>query len=221
MTIFPPQMPIPRNKRKLATLTRENYDVFIGKNHSWNTVVPEIQEDYVIQVSEETEGRVIHKLTQEDNKREIRNLGALFRQDTFFWSHKFGYNLELLRRLPEIRLEKPGVQQRSLSEWSSFWSRYLYRSVPEKFGPEWSILHRLNNLAENFYWELRKAYDNYLIKWAPEKRFSNYQYFLWKHKNLEENSKRMSSLGFSISFHNCFCNRPSADFPDFYPLLLN
>ena len=46
-----------------------------------NSNVPRSQEDYIIQVSEEIEGRVTKKLSQEFSRTENRILGALARLD--------------------------------------------------------------------------------------------------------------------------------------------
>ena len=48
-----------------------------------NSSVPRSQEDYITQVSEEIEGRVIKKLSQEFSRTENRILGALARLDDF------------------------------------------------------------------------------------------------------------------------------------------
>ena len=48
-----------------------------------NSSVPRSQEDYITQVSEEIEGRVTNKLSQEFSKTENRILGALSRLDDF------------------------------------------------------------------------------------------------------------------------------------------
>ena len=48
-----------------------------------NSNVPRSQEDYISQVSEEIEGRVTKKLSQEFSRTENRILGALSRLDDF------------------------------------------------------------------------------------------------------------------------------------------
>ena len=60
-----------------------------------NSNVPRSQEDYITQVSEEIEGKVTKKLSQEFIKTENRILGALARLDDFLM------NPLILRRLPE------------------------------------------------------------------------------------------------------------------------
>ena len=72
-----------RNKRKWATLNGENCEEHPRSNLAQNSNVPRSQEDCITQVSEEIEGRVIKKLSQEFSRTEYRILGALARLDDF------------------------------------------------------------------------------------------------------------------------------------------
>ena len=72
-----------RNKKKLAALNKENCEEHPRSNLAQNSNVPRSQEDYITQVSEEIEGRVTKKLSQEFSKTENRILGALARLDDF------------------------------------------------------------------------------------------------------------------------------------------
>ena len=72
-----------RNKRKLAAVTRETQEENPRNGQSRNTSVPRINEEYITQVSEEIEGRVTKKLSQELNRTESRILGALSKLDEF------------------------------------------------------------------------------------------------------------------------------------------
>ena len=72
-----------RNKRKLAAVTREIQEENPRNGQSRNTSVPRINEEYITQLSEEIEGRVTRKLSQEFNKTESRILVALSRSDKF------------------------------------------------------------------------------------------------------------------------------------------
>ena len=69
-----------RNKRKLATVSRETQE---GSRSSrgQNVLDPESAQDYISQVSEEIEGRVTKKLSKEFSKTESRILGALSKLD--------------------------------------------------------------------------------------------------------------------------------------------
>ena len=71
-----------RNKRKLATVSRETPE---GSRSSrgQNVLDPELTQDYTSQVTEEIEGRVPKKLSKEFNKTESRILGALSKLDEF------------------------------------------------------------------------------------------------------------------------------------------
>ena len=72
-----------RNKRKLAAVTRETQEEDPRNGQSRNTSVPRINEEYIAEVSEEIEGRVTKKLSQEYSRTESRILGALSKLDEF------------------------------------------------------------------------------------------------------------------------------------------
>ena len=69
-----------RNMRKLAAVSREIQE--IARNSQIpNTFVQENTEEYITQFSEEVEGRVNKKLSQELNRPESPILGALTKLD--------------------------------------------------------------------------------------------------------------------------------------------
>ena len=72
-----------RNKRKLAAVTRKTQKENPRNGQSRNTSIPRINEEYITQVSEEIEGRVSKKLSQEFSRTESRILGALTKLDEF------------------------------------------------------------------------------------------------------------------------------------------
>ena len=72
-----------RNKRKLAALNKENCEEHPRSNLAQNLSDPRSQEDYITQVSEEIEGRVTKRLSEEFSRTENRILGALARLDDF------------------------------------------------------------------------------------------------------------------------------------------
>ena len=72
-----------RNKRKLAAVTRETQEEHPKNGQSRSTSVPRINEEYITQVSEEIEGIVTKKLSQEFSRTESRILGALSKLDEF------------------------------------------------------------------------------------------------------------------------------------------
>ena len=72
-----------RNKRKLAAVTRETQEENPRNGQSRNTSVPRINEEYITQVSEEIEGGVTKKLSQEFSRTESRILGTLSKLDEF------------------------------------------------------------------------------------------------------------------------------------------
>ena len=72
-----------RNKRKLAAVTRETQEENPRNGQSRNTSVPRINEEDITQVSEEIEGRITKKLSQEFNRIESRISDALSKLDEF------------------------------------------------------------------------------------------------------------------------------------------
>ena len=72
-----------RNKRKLAALNKKNYEEHPRNNMAQNSNVPRSQEDYITQVFEEIEGRVLKKLSQEFSRTEKCVLGVFARLDDF------------------------------------------------------------------------------------------------------------------------------------------
>ena len=72
-----------RSKRKLTATNKENSEEHPRSNLAQNSNVPRSQEEYINQVSEETEGRVTKKLSKEFSRTENRILGALARLDDF------------------------------------------------------------------------------------------------------------------------------------------
>ena len=72
-----------RNKRKLAAVTRKTQEEHLRNGQSRNTSVPRINEEYITQLSDEIEGRVTKKLSQEYSRTESRILGTLSNLDEF------------------------------------------------------------------------------------------------------------------------------------------
>ena len=71
------------NKRKLAALNKENFEEHPRSNLAQNSNVPRSEEDYKTQVSEEIEGKVTKRLSEEFSRTENRILGALALLDDF------------------------------------------------------------------------------------------------------------------------------------------
>ena len=73
-----------QNKRKLEALNKENCEEHTRTNLAHNSNVPRSQENYITQVSEESEGSVTKRLSEEFSRTENHILGALARLDDFF-----------------------------------------------------------------------------------------------------------------------------------------
>ena len=100
-----------RNKRKLAAVTRETEEEHPRNGQSRNTSVHRINEEYITQVSEEIEGRVTKKLSQEFSRTEYRILGALSKLDEFLISLEPTDTDAFRNRsenIPEHKCGKPG-----------------------------------------------------------------------------------------------------------------
>ena len=72
-----------RNNRKLVALNKQNCEEHPRNNMAQNSNVSRSQVVYITQVSEEIEGRVTKKLSQEFSRTENRILGALARLEDF------------------------------------------------------------------------------------------------------------------------------------------
>ena len=83
-----------RNKRKLAAVTRETQEENPRNGQSRNTSVPRINENFMTQISEEIEGRVSKKLSQEFSRTESRILGALTKLDEFLSNQQIHTHFE-------------------------------------------------------------------------------------------------------------------------------
>ena len=101
-----------RNKRKLAAVTRETQEENPRNGQSRNTSVPRINEEYITQVSEEIEGRVSKKLSQEFSRRESCILGALSNLDEFLSSEQVHTHFEtVLGTFRNTNVENQGTNE--------------------------------------------------------------------------------------------------------------
>ena len=72
-----------RNRRKLAARNKQYFEEHPRYKLAQNSNVPRSKEDYITQVSEEVEGRIKKKLSQESSRTENRTLGAVSHLDDF------------------------------------------------------------------------------------------------------------------------------------------
>ena len=72
-----------RNEKEMAALNKVNCEEHHKSNLAQNSKAPRSQKDYITQVSEEIEGRVIKRLSKEFSRTENCILGALARLDDF------------------------------------------------------------------------------------------------------------------------------------------
>ena len=101
-----------RNKRNLAAVTRETQEENPRNGQSRNTSVPRINEEYITQVSEEIEGRVSKKLSQEFSRTESRILGALSKLDKFLLNEQIRTHSETVPgTFRNINVENQGTNE--------------------------------------------------------------------------------------------------------------
>ena len=120
-------MPTLRNKRKLAAASFETKE-HPGNSQSHNTSVPWITEEYIKQVSEETESRVIEKLSQNFNRTDSYICLVYSRR----LSHEPAGSDALRNRsryISEQRRPKLGTSWGLFPDWSPYRSGVLCLSV--------------------------------------------------------------------------------------------
>ena len=101
-----------RNKRKLAAVTREIQEENPRNGQSRNTSVPRINEEHIAQLSEEIEGRVIKKLSQEFSRTESRILCALSKLDEFLLNQQIRTHSETVPgALRNTNMENQGTNE--------------------------------------------------------------------------------------------------------------
>ena len=88
-----------KSKQSLAAVLRESPEEHPRNGHSPNTPILRINEEYVTQVSEEIEGKVNKKLSQDLNSTESCFLGALFKLYEFLLNPQLRTHSETV---PEI-----------------------------------------------------------------------------------------------------------------------
>ena len=118
------------NKRKLAAVSRETPEK-TRNTQSQNTLNLEMAEGYIAQVSEESEGRVIKKLSEEFSRTESRILGALSKHDEFLLNPQVPTCSVAVAgtSIPEQQLRKPGTHWESFPRRSLSQSSYLCQSL--------------------------------------------------------------------------------------------
>ena len=96
-----------RNKRKLAAVSRETPEN-TRKSHSRNTLAPGMTQEYICKVSEEIEGKVTEKLSNEFNWTESRVLDALSKLDELLLNPQVWTCSVIVPEHPGITNQKTG-----------------------------------------------------------------------------------------------------------------
>ena len=102
-----------RNKRKLAAVKRDIDEEHPRNGQSGNMSVPRINKEFITKVSEEIEGRVTKKLSQEFSRTESRIFCALSKRDEFFLNPQIRIHSGTV---PEHKRAKPRNERGRLPE---------------------------------------------------------------------------------------------------------
>ena len=100
-----------RNKRKLAAVTRETQEENPRNGQSRNTSVPRINEEYITQVSEEIEGRITKKLSQEFNRIKSCISDALSKLDEFLSNQQIQTHSKTVPGFRNTNVENQGTNE--------------------------------------------------------------------------------------------------------------
>ena len=126
-----------RNKRKLAAVTKETQEEHPSNGQSRNTSVPRINKEYITQVSEEIESRVIKKLSQEFTRTESLILSALSKLDEFL------LNLQIQTHSGTVpgtfrntNVENQGTNEDDYQNYPHPESGIFRSQITQKSGPE-------------------------------------------------------------------------------------
>ena len=111
-----------RKKRKLAALNKENCEEQPRSNLAQKSTAPRSQEDYITQVSEEIEGRVTKKLSQEFSRTENRKLGALASLDDFILNPLLQGHSGITRETSRNVFSINQGTNEDESQWPSSWN---------------------------------------------------------------------------------------------------
>ena len=171
-----------RSKGKLAAVTRETQEEYPRNGQSRNTSVPRINEEYITQVSEEIEGRVTKKLSQEYSRTESRILGALSKLDEFLLNQQIRtHSGTVPETFRNTNVDNQGTNEND-SQSDSHPEAGLFRSLTtQNSGPEvgpystlWKkMLKYLYFLQKTFHYTLKAKTKNILSGIQLKQRFSH------------------------------------------------
>ena len=139
-----------RKKPKLAGLTRETQEEHPKNGQSRNTSVPRINEEYLTQISEEIEGRVTKKLSQEYSRTEFCILGVLSKLDEFLLKQQIRtHSGTVPETIRNTNLDNQGTNEDN-SESDPHPEAGLFRSqTTQNSGPEVGPDTKNNRLEDN------------------------------------------------------------------------
>ena len=164
------------NLKEQEKVARDIQEGFHRNSQSRNSAIPRVIEEYTTQVSEEIEGRVTKKMSQEFSETERRILGALSKLDDFLQNPKVHVQFETvpgISRNREHERIKTGTDRGLFREWSLSWSRCLrFRPWGDILQPYFHTvkglvgyiikkqLHKSTDLAEEFLKFAKGVFQN-------------------------------------------------------------
>ena len=153
-----------RNKRKLAALSKEFCEEHPRNNLAQNSIAPRSQEDYITQLSDEIEGRVTKKLSQEFSRAENRILGALARLDDFFMNPLIqGYSGTAPETCPNALSTRHGTNEDEYQsdphpEAGIFHNQMTQNSGPEDGHDRCSVRTETERMTNSSHWNRKIFY---------------------------------------------------------------
>ena len=174
-----------RYKRKLAAINRDDSQELSRNNQARDRNVHRSQEDYVTHFSEEIEGRLTNKLSQEFSRTKSRILGALSKLsecllNTQAWVHSW--------LVPETSRNWNGVNQETIEDRS-------------QNDPDPEVCVSLTQSSQ----ELSPGETSYNVTNGQHYRHFAYHQEIFAAKNAETKSREESWIHFEFSFSVMVC----------------
>ena len=175
-----------RNKRKLAAVTRETQEENPRNGQSRNTSVPRINEEYITQVSEEIEGRITKKLSQEFNRIESRISDALSKLDEFLSNQQIQTHSKTVPgTFRNTNVENQGTNEDD-SQSDPHPEAGIFRGqTTQNLGPKDcrdNIATRI--LAKSFVWQKSDQFSNFSPVIVIFQHYWACSIFLWLNQNV-------------------------------------
>ena len=150
-----------RNKRELAAFARDSQERTPRNSQSQNSTITRVNEEYITKKSEEIEGRLRKKLSQEFSRQKT---GFLVLSSRSTISSESTSPVKFRNRSgnnPEHELRRQGTNRGSLPELSSSWSGCLRLPNRSAYG----LITWGDILQQHIPWSKRKRWDSREYSW--------------------------------------------------------